>query len=292
MQASRASLTAQWVAAARSFGRFLPQPSRLVEDAYGIRFADGWLGTLYARAEARPGVAQQVLVRGGRVSSLVFYMQLRTKFIDDALRDFARAGGTQVVLLGAGFDVRAVRLASELPGVSFFEVDHPATQAVKRQRLPELSAARASLIAWDFERMPLDELPAALAGAGHDPRKPTLTVWEGVTMYLPREAIEATFAAVSDYSAPGSPLVFTYFDEHRGLRRPGLRARATAWLVASVGEPYRFGWDPVQLPTWLAARGYTLERDADAVDLADTWLPAGHRRRLGAPGRHFAVARR
>src|SRR5262249_11156238 len=146
---------------------------------------------------------------------------------------FVRAHGdaAQVLVLGAGYDARAVRLAHTLRGARVFEVDHPATQARKRAILARVAeegtrdaadlarATHASYLAWDFEARPLAELPRALADAGHLPDAPTVTIWEGVTMYLTPPAIEASFAAIGALSAPGSELVMTYFDRER-IDRP------------------------------------------------------------------------
>ena len=57
-------------------------------------------------------------------------LQARTRGIDDAVREEARKGVKQAVILGAGFDARALRLHAELPGLSFIEVDREASQKV------------------------------------------------------------------------------------------------------------------------------------------------------------------
>jgi methyltransferase (TIGR00027 family) len=101
----------------------------------------------------------------------------------------------QLVILGAGLDARAYRLP-ELAGVSVFEVDHPATQVAKRQRLAEAGNgdARVVFVGVDFER---DALEERLASAGHAPTVATAWIWEGVTPCLDRGAIEATLAAAT-----------------------------------------------------------------------------------------------
>src|SRR5262249_33283120 len=142
----------------------------------------------------------------------VLWLQLRTRVLDRVLLDFVGAGGAQVILLGAGFDARAARFARELARATVFEVDHPATMQKKREVLARLSppSARVTYLPWNFEARPMRELPAALAGLGHDARAPTLVLWEGVTMYLREQTIEATVAAVRALSAPGSRLAMNY----------------------------------------------------------------------------------
>lgn len=295
MRTTQASKTASWVAAARTFGDFLPSDCQLCQDPYGVKFAEPWLQAVERAARKQPTLARRLLLRGGAATRTVFYMQLRTRFIDDQLALFTRANpGTQIVLLGAGYDCRALRLTRELNGAVFYEVDHPATQAVKRDVLAGVGGASASarFVPWDFESQPMMALAGALATLGHDALRPTLTIWEGVTMYLHPAAIEASFAAVRSYSSPGSRLVFTYFDRERRLERPSLRGRALSRLVASVGEPFRFGWSPGRLPAWLTERGFQLVEDVEDGELSARHMPSHHQHWVGRDGRHIAVAER
>jgi methyltransferase (TIGR00027 family) len=294
VRTTQASKTASWVAAARTFGDFLPSDCRLCQDPYGVKFADPWLQTMERAARQQPGLARRLLLRGGPATRTVFYMQLRTRFIDDQLALFTRAHlGTQVVLLGAGYDCRALRLEHELGGAVFYEVDHPATQAIKRHVLAGVGGTPLSrFVPWDFENQPMTALTDALAALGHDASRPTVTIWEGVTMYLHPPAIEASFAAVRSYSAPGSRIVFTYFDKERRFERPSLRGRALSRLVESVGEPFRFGWSPAGLPTWLFARGFELREDMEDAELSLRLLPKQHQRWVSRDGRRIAVAER
>src|SRR5262249_33277528 len=125
----RPSFSAAWVAACRSLGAKLPEDARLADDPYGAWFAGRRAAFL---ARALPRVATRPLWPAAR------YMQVRTRVVDDALRACVRAGGRQVLLLGAGYDARATRLAPELEGARVFEVDHAATQARKRRILARL----------------------------------------------------------------------------------------------------------------------------------------------------------
>jgi methyltransferase (TIGR00027 family) len=273
MKDGRPSFTAAIAAIARSWGDLLPEDARLCHDPFGARFG-GPVASGLARAALRlPSVSGRILARARTIHRLVLWMQVRTRFFDDQLLAFARAGGRQVLLLGAGFDCRAARFARELEGVTIYEVDHPATQAEKRRTLARAGApsARVAYVAWDFHEQPTAELPGCLARHGHDPAQPTLTIWEGVTMYLAEEAIEASVAAVRDLSAPGSRLAFTY---HTRAVVEGVRAGAKGHRTAGGRtEPIRFGWDPATLPAWLAARGFCGVEDHVARDLVRRSLP-------------------
>lgn len=283
---ARPSVTAAWVAACRALDRLLPEDARLVHDPYGALFA-GRAATLLERLLARTSGA------GDRwpVLTSVIWIQIRTRVLDDVLRAFVSRGGRQVVLLGAGFDSRAARFAGALEGGRVFEVDHPATQSRKRRLLDAAGAhPRAAYLAWDFERDPMEALPAGLRALGHDPARPTLTIWEGVTMYLTEPAIDAALRTVAAYSAAASQLAVTYFDR-AWLARPTPRGRLLSFLVARLGEPFRFGWDPAALPAAVAPHGFRLVWDRDDRAMAAELVPR-HAAALADGFRHIALLER
>jgi methyltransferase (TIGR00027 family) len=279
------SRTAAFVAAARHLGQLLPDNARLVDDPYGAAFASPaiakWLDAKTDRLRplaTMPGMKQWIL-----------YMQVRTRVIDDALREFVAAGGRQVVLLGAGFDCRALRLP-ELADVRVIEVDHPATQARKRSVLAQIGAhSPAHYLTWDFESRPMEDLPDVLDEAGLDLAAPVFTIWEGVTMYLTEPSIDASLRAIRTWSAPDSLLALTYFAKSR-IDKPSLLTRAMAAVVSTFGEPWKFGWTPEELPAYLAARKFTLVRDIALGDAARDLLPAELAAYVANPDRRFALA--
>ena len=281
------SRTAQFVAAARALGALLPDEAQLADDPFGARVGGAGVAGLSALARRAPSLRPLLRAAAAPMLPMIAYMQVRTRLIDDCVRDFAAQGGRQVVLLGAGFDARAARLGHALGGARFFEVDHPATQALKRARFGDLPV---TFVPWNFERDRMATLGARLASLGHDATRPTLTVWEAVTMYLTEPAIVDTLAAVRAYSAPGSRLCFTYV-ERRQIERPTLTARLLQTAVRVWGEPWRFGWDPAALPGWLAAQRWRLVRDDDIDSAGRQLLPrrfAALLRRVG--DRHIALA--
>jgi methyltransferase (TIGR00027 family) len=285
MRDDTASRTAAFVAVARQLGELLPEDVRLVDDPYGAAFASPavarWLGRESDRLRPLatiPGMRQWIL-----------YMQVRTRVIDDALREWLAGGGAQLVILGAGFDCRALRLP-ELANARVFEVDHAATQARKRSVLTQLGAhSRSQYVTWDFEARPMEDLPDVLDEAGLDLRQPVFTIWEGVTMYLTEPAIDASLRAIRAWSAPGSQLALTYFAKSR-IESPSLLTRVMKAAVATFGEPWKFGWTPEELPAYLAARDLTLVRDTAMADAARALLPADLAAHVANPDRRFAVA--
>jgi methyltransferase (TIGR00027 family) len=190
-------------------------------------------------------------------------MALRTTTIDQAVRAAIARGTTQLVILGAGLDGRAWRM-SELAGVSVFEVDHPATQSVKRAKAAGLppSVARVTFVPIDFER---DVLGTALERAGHDATSPTCWIWEGVVMYLTHDAMRATLASVASRSAEGSTLIVNY---HTTIRR-GLHGL----ILRLMGEPQRSQWSPDEMAADLRAAGFRVDEDSGMTDWLSRFAP-------------------
>ena len=288
------SFTASWVAGMRGLGAFLPERLRLVDDPYGLRFSRA-----FRRFRQRDGAltplasATSRLWFRGYIRRFAVYMQLRTRDIDDDVVDFVRAGGRQLVLFGAGFDCRAWRLAA-LSGATVFEVDHPATQARKRAIMDgDSPCGRVVFVPWNFER-PLSELPARLASEGHDPSAPTMTILEGVLMYLTPEATDATFECIRHYSAPGSPAAITNMDEALARERSG-QGFGRRLVVGLAGEPFKNGFHAPAVPAWLEERGFHLERDESASQLGTRFFGAAVGRRIASRRHarsHFALIRR
>jgi methyltransferase (TIGR00027 family) len=181
---------------------------------------------------------------------------LRTTAIDAAVRDAIADGATQLVILGAGYDGRAWRM-SELSGVKVYEVDHPATQGDKRTHVAELppTAGIVSYVAIDFERESLD---AALDRAGHDRAAVTCWIWEGVVMYLTRDAMRATLAAIAGRSAPGSTLIVNYHTVHRGL--------LARLMFRLIGEPQISAWTKEEMAADLRSAGFIVAEDSGLLD--------------------------
>jgi methyltransferase (TIGR00027 family) len=174
---------------------------------------------------------------------------VRTAFLDAQVGRFVRPTGhcTQVVLLGAGLDTRAARLAR--PGVRFFEVDHPDTQADKLERLRALPGYRidaAVYVRCDFEK---DDFLTGLRDAGFSVEEPALLIWEGVACYLEEPVVRATLRRIASGTERRSVLVFDYFHKNLGKTETlDEKDRASRAIIEELGEPYRFGIrDPLPL---------------------------------------------
>ena len=275
------SVTAETMALQRAFESHEPRRRRLFTDPYADAFLRPSLRAL-SRASGVPvlrrlavGVYDSIGGPGPRPSAIV-----RTKIIDDALNDGLPAHG-QCVLLGAGFDTRAHRLPA-MSACRVFEVDHPATQMAKRAVIERLGikADNVVYLAVDFER---DDLADRLIDAGFDRRSPAVFVWEGVTQYLKKEAVDSTFDVIRHLAGQGSILVVTYVDR-RALTEPSPFPEARRWVraVAHVGEPWVFGLLPEDAPSYFAERGFVLQRDLSTLDASRDWLRDRSHRHWGS----------
>jgi methyltransferase (TIGR00027 family) len=175
-----------------------------------------------------------------RPATVVMMMALRNEFFD---RAFVEAFGNfdQIVILGAGWDTRAY---APLPSgdTRIYEVDTRPTQQAKIAALRDAGMERdhVTFVETDFNQVSWVD---ALKKSGFDPSLRTLVLWEGVTMYLPEEAVNETLAAVAVFS-PGSRIVFDYFarefiDNEGGFRVIGPYLK---WSIrATYGEHFVFG---------------------------------------------------
>jgi methyltransferase (TIGR00027 family) len=256
------SRTAEVVTLWRGIESARPARTRLLEDPLAPAFV-GRRFRWALRLARLPGVGALMpwSLVDGHWAGPRGTVAVRTRYIDDRLADALRHGLAQVVILGAGFDSRAYRLPG-LAQTRVFEVDHPATQGEKRRRLVRRLGAlppHVTLVPVDFTT---DTLEAALAWAGYRADARTFFILEGVTHYLPAEAVDVLFRFVARHAAPDSQMVFTYI--HRGALDGSTRfARAgqTLATVRGLGEPYTFGFDPAELPAYASARGLRLIED-------------------------------
>jgi methyltransferase (TIGR00027 family) len=255
-----ASRTAEYIA----FYRALESEVRGRVPLFDDPFARGLLSPTLRRAVALSRLAPlrwliehyaDYRAPGARTSAIG-----RTRFIDDEVAAAVRSGCEQLVILGAGYDARAHRLAA-LRDVTVFEVDRRDTQDSKRSRL-QRGRDDVVYVAVDFVR---DDLGEALARAGWSTDRTTIFVWEGVTNYLSEPAVANVLTLVGR-TAKDSRIVFTYV--HRDVI-DGLQSVDAVRIIRNVtrlGEPWTFGLTPADLPEFVARFGLALEQDLGAND--------------------------
>ena len=266
MREGEGSRTAEYMALFRALETLGPPQRRLFADPLAASFLTAPLAQVVwvARVPLLRSVVTSLIDRrypGPRPSAVA-----RTKVLDDAVTAAVAGGVEQLVVLGAGYDSRAYRL----PGcaqVQVFEVDHPDTQVVKQRVLARALGqlpAHVRFVAVDFDH---DDLAVALDRAGFRAGRPTFVLWEGVASYLTSEAVDATVRWAHDATGEHSELAFTYV--HRGLIEGTVAfPHAEGWVhsVAAAGEPFVFGFDPAELPAYLAERGWAQLEDISTTE--------------------------
>lgn len=224
-------------------------------------FVDPWAEDL-AGAEGHE-IAKQL---DKRFPPMELWLALRVAYLDRLVGlAVDRLSIRQIVILGAGYDTRAARLPRA--GVTYFEVDHPATQAAKRERLAKLDkypVDAARYVTCNFEREdPIERLVAN----GFDTREPALVIWEGVVPYLTEGAVRATASRLASGLEPRSLVAFDFvgkrFAMGQSLSENDQQTRA---MVSELGEPIRYGSDDI-LPL-LYECGFRWVRSLDFNELA------------------------
>ena len=280
MQIGEPSRTARAAALHRAAHQLLEQ-GRIFADPLAVRILGVDAGEIARDAEARPSARRMRL-----------FIAVRTRFAEDALAAAAARGVRQLVVLGAGLDTYAYR--GELRDrLRIFEVDHPDTQAWKRQRLAAAGIPLPPTLAFapvDFERQTLAD---GLAAAGFDPAQPAFFTWLGVVPYLTSEAVWSTLGFIANLPN-GANVVFDYADPPDSLP-PEARARHehAAAHVAELGEPWVNYFEPDSLHAQLADLGFSEVEDLGPPEILSRYFPhraanaprrGGHILRAASPG--------
>lgn len=272
------SRTATNMAAFRALESTRAPSERLFFDAYAANFLPAGERALVALSKAP--LARRVIeayadkrAPGARSSGIA-----RTRLIDDWIVGEYEDGAEQIVILGAGYDCRALRLPA-LARAKVFELDRRDLLARKTQRLGRApdNLVRAPI---DFAT---DDLSTRLLTAGFAPEKRSIFLWEGVTNYLSSGAVGAVLDVVA---ASKASIIFTYVhaDAVAGaFDSPGLPALLCR--LRRIGEPWTFGLKPETLAEYLAAHG--LRRRADLGAEEYRALYRGNGKPTGKEGYEF-----
>lgn len=213
------------------------------------------------------------------------FVAVRSRFAEEEIAQAAANGVRQAVILGAGLDTFAYR--NPHPQLQVFEVDHPATQAWKHQRLREGGIVIPESVRFspvDFEH---DTLAHGLAATDFRENEPAFFSWLGVVPYLTRAAAFATLAFIGELPSR-SGVVFDYaIPRERLNEREQMAFDRLAERVARAGEPFRSFFVPEELAADLRKMGFTAIEDLDGAAIRERWFgePAQDGRLHGHAGR-------
>ncbi len=195
----------------------------------------------------------------------------RARFCEDSLKTAMHTGTEQYVILGAGMDTFAFREPDFMRKYKVFEVDHPLTQADKKERIKMASLEipdNLSYVPVDFST---DNLNEKLLMAGFDPSKKTFFSWLGVSYYLSLEQIEKMLDSVAGLSAEGSSLVFDYADENL-FRSDIKRVQNMIAMAAAGGEPMKTCFSYEQLEKLLEKHQFLIYELLTTEDIQENYF--------------------
>ncbi|MBF4515955.1 class I SAM-dependent methyltransferase [Flavobacterium sp. ANB] len=272
MKKDKTSRTAQYMALFRALETERDSTDQLFSDSYAIHFLEAKLR--FAARMSKYSIIRKYISKKiqkkipGAFSSGI----ARTKYIDDLLKQSISNGVKQVIILGAGFDTRALRL-DFLKSVPVIEIDHPNTSNFKTVTYQKSIGSLPENIAFyqiDFNKQSLDELAIE---HNFDFSKPTTIIWEGVTNYLTETAIKRTFSFISNFPKD-SYVIFTYVHK-KILENPGsfLGGKKLLKDLDKLEEKWTFGFLPEELPDYLKQFNMSLIEDKGALEYREIYLP-------------------
>lgn len=262
-QVHRTSRTANLAACVRAYhSRWHESP--IFDDVYAYDLiSDFW------RAIARYRLLSHIVVHTVFRAFRPIHTEiiLRARYAEDRLMDAVSAGIGQYVILGAGLDSFSMRQDGLLDTLRIFELDHPATQAMKRDKVASVFGGIPGNLVFvpiDFET---DHLDDALVRAEFDPQTPSFFSWLGTTYYLTKDAIRETLARIAGVAAPGSRMVLDYKIDRDLVPVESLPfADKLDRFVARRGEPMISTFTPGELRDDMSGFGF---EEVEAVTAGD-----------------------
>jgi methyltransferase (TIGR00027 family) len=227
-----------------------------------------FLRKLFMRKVAPPGIYEYVLAR--------------TKLLDEVFIDALENHLSQIVLLGAGFDTRALRFRGRNKGTKIFELDVPTTQQPKvdilnRKKVP--LPKELVFVPIDFNRQSLSDV---LFAAGYEEAQKSLFIWEGVTMYLTPDAVDSTLDFIRNSTVEGSIVAFDYIYASVLRRENKFHGEKEIFeTVSRAGEGWTFGIENGAIERFLYERGFKMISHHAPSDLEKTYLTADDGTRFG-----------
>ena len=251
-------------------------PSITAQRVAAYRLGFERLAAPYGQPDADEALARDVAGKEGQEPNelVVRHLRARTAFFDRVIVNGLDRGVTQVVIVGAGYDGRALRYGK--PGVRWWEVDHPDTQIDKTDRLARLGIAHDGLTFVPC-RLEVDGLADALVDAGFAPDGRSLFCCEGLVLYLTAASLARVLGDLRSLAAPGTRAALSV---SRPKAEPdAARARLDATLAA-MGAPVTNRLDGDAIAALYAASRWRpvdlsdKAQRAGMVVLAPEWAPA------------------
>ena len=289
MKATRHSSTAEATAAVRAWHRLNHVPL-IFNDPYALEFT------------SRPW---QIICQNRLFTHLIFERVLkhlqpvaaeiicRARYAEDKLEPAIRNGVNQYVLLGAGFDSFALRRPDLAGNVRIYEVDHPLSQRVKKERMEKLVRqipSNLEFVPVDFEKQ---TLPDALNDSGFQSGQPAFFSWLGVVQYLPRQSVFTTLESLASLAVSGSELVFDYLlpeDAMGETDKPAMNGLKR--FTKRRGEPLASSFSPSDMEQEASRRGFEVLENLSSAEQESRYFSAQNNNLRPFGGYHIIHLRR
>jgi methyltransferase (TIGR00027 family) len=260
MVVDNGSKTASFAAQVRAAHALL-DPDPIFVDPYALSLA----GVPEAEVRDLFGAIPETCARVARVLP-----NQRARLVDEEVERAVHRGVGQFVILGAGLDSFAWRRADMAAVIEVFEVDHPATQSWKQERMTAAGlSAPSGLHFAGVDLAAVGQLAKGLTAVGFDPDSPTVWSWMGVIVYLSVEAVDLTLRTVRELSGPGSRLVASYAVTRELMDSDSREfddlARASS---ASGGEPHVTFLAPQEIENMARLANWSTVHSVDPSTLA------------------------
>jgi methyltransferase (TIGR00027 family) len=278
MKPDEASRTALMIARQRAAHQVLDHGS-ILDDPFAMRILREDEKDVFQFANGHP------LASIGRL-----FTAARSRIAEDALSGAVERGVRQIVILGAGLDTFALRNPHGARQIRIHEVDHPATQAWKLERLAEVQIAPPPWLVFvpvDFER---DDVGEKLAAAGFQQDSPAFFTWLGVVPYLTQDAIGRTLDYIS--SIQNSEVVFDYMEPPEAFSEE-LRQlqKARTEQLKKIGERSVSRFEPAGMAAILRSHGFCAIEDFSFQEIASRFGSAVQGLAPGHAGLHVVHAK-
>lgn len=274
MEDGRPSATALTAAVMRAYHYHFTQEPRVLSDPLAMALAgmasktevSGYIDGMVERlAEFGDRGAAEAVVRDGMMCVCA-----RSRIVEDHLAASLARGMKQLIILGAGLDSTAYRCSHITADLQMYEVDYPATQAWKHERLAAAGASiprNLTFVPFDFERQTLAQ---ALSAGGVHTDQMSFFTWMGVQPYLTDEAVMSTLDVIARFPS-GSELALDLMTPTHARQGEGMTAGMCQMLevVAKSGEPFKSTYSPEVFKARLQQRGFT---DIDMIVFHDWFV--------------------
>jgi methyltransferase (TIGR00027 family) len=250
----------------------LPEDRRLFDDPYSEKLLSlSW--KFWFSLTHLPGMLAFLLKLRERLTpGVIGGLICRTRYIDDVLLEAIREGCEAVVNLGAGMDSRALRIPG-IETVRYFELDFPELLKDKRAYIDKKGGglpANVTLVPIDFNSQDIGE---ELMKAGYSLSARTFFIWEGVTQYISREAVDNTLRYIAG-SVTGSRIVFTYVLKSfiDGSVIPADQERMYKYAMQRLNPLWSSGFDPAEMHDYLSGFSLDLIEDVGHEEYLERYI--------------------